>query len=234
MLNPRRIATARAWMEVQMMTINKTWIAAGAGLAVVVVGVVGVVAVAGDWGSSSASPTYSRSDRAAGQSARSARSSSRGTRGSAMMSLMQFDANKDGRVTRAEVEAGIAAQFHSIDTNGDGRLDASEYQRFTDARRAERKARIAAWRASGQDGSPPDIALTNYDTMKRLDWNLDGYITPDEFGGRFRALAMRADRDGDGTILADELKQGTRGRGGRQDAAQTTPTATTAPAVGGQ
>ncbi len=215
-----------------MMTINKTWVAAGAGLAVVIVVVVAVVAVAGDWGSS-ASPTYARNDRSAGQSVRGARGTRGGSRGSALMSLMQFDANKDGRVTRAEVEAGITAQFHSIDTNGDGRLDASEYQRFTDARRADRKARMATWRASGQDGSPPDIALTNYDTMKRLDWNLDGYITPDEFGGRARALAMRADRDGDGTILADELQQGTRSRGGRQDAAQTTPPAAPAPATQG-
>lgn len=138
------------------------------------------------------------------------------------MVLMQFDANKDGRITRVEVESGLAAQFHGIDSNGDGRLDAAEYQKFTDSRRAERKSRIAAWRATGQEGSPADISLTNYDSMKRLDWNLDGSITPDEFGGRARALAMRADRDGDGTILADELKQGYRARGSRQDAAQPT------------
>ena len=218
------------------MILDKTWIAAGAGLAVVVVGAVAVAAVAGDWGSSAGAVRYSSTERDSGYSDRGTRSTGgargprgthgrRGSHGSPAMALMQFDANKDGRITRAEVEAGLVAQFRSIDTNKDGRLDATEYQRFTDARRAERRERMAAWHESGQDGSPPDIALTNFDTMKRLDWNLDGFITPDEFGGHMRTLAMRADRDGDGTIVADELKQSHRSRADSEDAAAT-PVAT--------
>ena len=187
--------------------INKNWLMLGAGGVIMVVA--GAVAVAAtDWGggnparaASATSPTFSASPRAP----RNGRHSSRG---SATLALIQYDANNDGRITRAEVEAGIAAQFKAIDTNHDGRIDATEYQVYDAARRAERKARRAEWlaRSGSSDEEQPAVDRVPFDSMKRLDWNLDGFVTPDEFGGRMRSLAMRADRDGDGTILVEELK----------------------------
>jgi len=54
-------------------------------------------------------------------------------------------------------------------------------------------------------GRPPSDRDT-VDNLRSADWNLDGFITADEFGGKIRGLAMRADRNGDGQIDADELK----------------------------
>ena len=148
-----------------------------------------------------------------------------GGRGS--MSLLQFDTDKNGSVTRAEVDAGIQAQFKGADTNADGRLDPVEFQKYNDTRKAERKARYEAWRAKKEsDGGDakrdfPDRGERNFDPMKHMDWNLDGYITPDEFGVRTRTQAMRADRNGDGTIQADEMKK--RGRGKHGDDKSVSP-----------
>lgn len=182
------------------MIDKKTGVMLAAGAAVVLV-VAGAVAVAAtDWGGGG--ETQLRPTRTASQNGNRPRSSGRG---SANLYLLHFDADRDGRITRSEVEAGILAQFQAIDSNHDGRLDAAEYQVYEEARRAERKA----WRAQHPEpnGEPAPERTAAWDPMKRLDWNRDGFITLEEFGGRERALAMRADRDGDGTVLADDLKR---------------------------
>jgi len=177
-----------------MMT-NKTLIMIGAALCVVVAGAV-AVAIAGDWGG------WSKGGRE-----RTGRGGSAGS-----MRLVQFDADKDGRITRAEIDAGLQAQFAGADANSDGKLDAAEYQKYNDQRRAERKARYEAWRAKNPDKAERRNyadrgGRDGFDPMKYTDWNQDGFITPDEFGGRTRAQAMRADRDNDGTILVEDLRR---------------------------
>jgi len=42
--------------------------------------------------------------------------------------LLQFDANKDGNVTKAEFAAGTGANFTSLDTNKDGTVSVAELQ----------------------------------------------------------------------------------------------------------
>ena len=79
------------------MTINKTWAMAGAAALVVTAGVV-VVALA----TGSAGTTKARA--------------SAPTVGSSALRFVQYDSDKDGRVTRAEVDAGITAQFNAADT----------------------------------------------------------------------------------------------------------------------
>ncbi|MBL8782988.1 MAG: hypothetical protein JNL06_18770 [Alphaproteobacteria bacterium] len=149
--------------------------------------------------------------------------------------LIQFDANKDGTITRAEVTAGIDAQFKQADVNADGKLDALEFQKYNDARKAERKARIEAWRAKRQaeggdtkERPPHDRSARNFDPMKNMDWDRDGFISPEEFASRTRAQAMRADRDGDGNIQVADLQK-KRGHGGRHGKGPDAP-ATTEPA----
>ena len=187
---------------------NKLWATAGATTLLVVVGAV-AVAFASDWGPAK---------RAAG-------TRTPGT--SSTMQLLRFDEDKDGRITRAEIDAGITAQFGKVDTNADGKLDAAEVQRFNDARKADQRARYEAWRAAhpGATSRPPaDRARDSIDTLRMSDWNLDGVISPDEFGGKTRAQAMRADRNGDGSIDADELKRKSTRRRDAQQSADSKPT----------
>jgi len=196
---------------------NKTWAAVAAGVVVVAAGAA-AVAFAADWAPGSHKGRHGGHGRGHGHS----------------MSLMQYDTNKDGRITRAEIDAGIEARFKAADTNGDGKLDAAEFQKYNDARRAERKARAEAWRAKGQaegremkERPPHERGRAGLDPMKHMDWNLDGVITLDEFGGKTRAQAMRADRDGDGTILVADLQKkgghGRRHRRGEPDTPAATP-----------
>ena len=183
------------------------WLAASAGVVLVAAGAIAVAAT--DWGPSSGGGV-GYGDGGGRAQVRATRTASakgapgrRSYRGSSNRFLLRYDADHDGRITRAEIDAGIVAQFRSIDTNHDGRIDAAEYQAYEDGRRAARRA----WREAHPDAEsatgeePPP----SFDPMKRLDWNLDGFVSLDEFGGRERALAMRADRDGDGAILADDL-----------------------------
>jgi hypothetical protein len=179
--------------------IDRKWAAITAAIALVAAGAV-AVAFASDWGSGSKRSKY---DRKSGRTA--------------VTRLMQFDADKDGRITRAEIDAGIEAQFRSADTNGDGKLDGAEFQKYNDARKSERKARYEAWRAKNPDAperAPADNGRDGLDQLKYADWNLDGYVTPEEFGIKTRTQAMRADRNGDGAIDADEMTQGRRVMGG--------------------
>lgn len=49
-------------------------------------------------------------------------------RGSRM--LERADANNDGRITRAEMQAGTAAMFRMMDSNGDGKVTEEERPQF--------------------------------------------------------------------------------------------------------
>ena len=94
------------------------------------------------------------------------------------------------------------------------RASVNAAQRHIDARRTERSARIEAWRvkakSQGLDPSRPPFDLTerdNVDSLRYGDWNMDGVITIDEFGGRTRAQFMRSDRNGDGMVTPDEANR---------------------------
>ncbi len=195
------------------MMINKTWALVAAGTLVLAVGAV-AVALAADWGA----PKSSRASASAGTAS--------------AMRFMSYDTDKDGRVTRVEVDAGITAQFAAADSNTDGKLDAAEIIRFNDKRKADRRARYEAWKAKaatlGVDPGKPPSDRDTVDTLRAADWNLDGVITPDEFGGKLRGLAMRADRNGDGIISTDEMKRKSTGRknaaGGAKAITSTAPT----------
>ena len=92
--------------------------------------------------------------------------------------LQRYDANHDGVLTRAEMEAGLKADFEAADTNHDGRLDSDEaaavnHQRWT------------------EDASTASTIV---------DWNHDGYVDFREFAGTARSLFDQLDRDGDGKL----------------------------------
>ena len=58
--------------------------------------------------------------------------------------MLSFDANKDGMVSREEVEAGLKAQFDAADADHNGSLNLNEIQ-------AENARR---WQTSGTASSP--------------------------------------------------------------------------------
>ena len=94
------------------------------------------------------------------------------------------DADQDGDVTAAELDAWFAER----DTNGDGRLDASDFER------------------RGAGGPRPHFGFA-----EALDADGDGAVTRADL----EVLAARFDADGDGVVEADELPEMGPGSHGR-------------------
>ena len=112
--------------------------------------------------------------------------------------LLRFDANHDGSVTRAEMEAGLKAEFAAADANHDGVLELDEVRAVNNKR----------WGEDQSAASP------------LVDWNHDGVVDFDEFAATARSLFDQMDANGDGVLSPAELKpkgsgpgQGHRDRG---------------------
>jgi Ca2+-binding EF-hand superfamily protein len=108
------------------------------------------------------------------------------------MGLMEtFDANKDGKVTQAEIDAYRNDQLTKFDKDGNGQLNLEEYQAlWADAMR---QRMVRQFQAHDADGN--------------------GSVTAEEFRDRYARMVARLDRDGNGEITANELQM--RGRHGR-------------------
>ena len=126
-------------------------------------------------------------------------------RGGPGQMLEQVDANADGAVTMAEIDAHRADKFASADTNGDNLVSAAEFEAFSIAERERKQAERRARR------------------FAKLDADGDGYVTADEHAAadkRMDRLFERVDTDGDGVITeaereaAKEKMQNRRGKRG--------------------
>lgn len=99
--------------------------------------------------------------------------------------LQAMDADKDGAVTRAEIEAASAARAAEIDADGNGSISAAELLAWHDAQRQKRmEQRLAAMDSDG-DGT---VSVAEYEAASN--WRL-----------------ARLDRDGDGKIERHELRR---------------------------
>jgi hypothetical protein len=98
--------------------------------------------------------------------------------------MLSFDANKDGTVSREEVESGLKQQFESADGDRNGSLNLREVQ-------AENGRR---WQANGTSSSP------------LIDWNQDGVVSFSEFAGTANSVFAQLDRDRGGVLSGTELE----------------------------
>lgn len=146
------------------------------------------------------------------------------------MRLMEYDQNKDGNITRAEVDAGVAVNFKTADKDGNGSVNEDEFKAYhADRRAAWKSAREAAGDTKPADGDKDRAGRHGRrgdrgDAFKRVDWNLDGSLSLEEFAGRSRSMVARIDRDGDGTVTAEERER--RGHGPRDKDGAKAPKAT--------
>jgi Ca2+-binding EF-hand superfamily protein len=110
----------------------------------------------------------------------------------------RFDANKDGRVTRAEW-TGSEQAFDELDLDRNGRIDASDRTIARRNRPATADPIMPEWKSRLEE---PD------DLMKRLDQNKDQLLTIAEVRGHRIAPAFAfADRNDDGSLDIDELRR---------------------------
>ena len=106
-----------------------------------------------------------------------------------------MDANGDGKVTGAEIEAHRQARFAAADSNGDGTLSAEELAKASEQAGKDRRSRGLAR------------------MIERLDTNGDGSLSAQELAAsdRMGSAMERLDANGDGAIEREELAE--RGRG---------------------
>ena len=97
--------------------------------------------------------------------------------------FQEMDADKDGKVTAAEMEAFRAARFAAADANGDGKLSLEEMSSARAQKHKERFGRMIA----------------------KLDRDGDGQLSAEEMPMRGDRM-MKLDTDGDGAISLEEMK----------------------------
>ena len=99
------------------------------------------------------------------------------------------DANKDGKLTAAEMTAYQQARLAGVDADKDGFVTGAELQAFITARMADRAATMATARMAAQDTDQ------------------DGRLSQIEMADAPRAQKMfaRMDSDGDGAISPEEI-----------------------------
>lgn len=125
---------------------------------------------------------------------------SAGAQGAGLLSTAIFDradANRDGYVTKSEIQAARARMFDAIDTNGDGLITPAEVEAGK-SRLKERAARRLAKLAERKAKMP-----ATGDRLAALDRNKDGKITRDEFVSGATPWFDRLDRDGKGVSKAE-------------------------------
>ncbi len=97
--------------------------------------------------------------------------------------LLKYDANHDGTVTKAELEAGLKADFAAYDTDHNGCLNAEEVRAINEQRLNDQ----------GSTATP------------LIDWNQDGCVDFNEFAGTARSLFIQLDRNEDGKLDPKEI-----------------------------
>lgn len=91
--------------------------------------------------------------------------------------LRDFDLNKDGKITKAEMEK-VLSQRYAGATGGKGEMSEAQFVRSHEKMLGEHAEK----------------------SFRRIDWNGDGVLSLDEFRAPLRARFEMADRDGSGEI----------------------------------
>ncbi len=123
-----------------------------------------------------------------------------GMAGRGFIRLMEeMDADRNGAVSRTEIEDFNAARAAAMDADGNGGITVAELEAYRDA---QRQKRMAAHLAA-------------------MDSNGDGKVSVEELQAAANWRLARLDRDGDGSIERDEL--GRRNGGHRGPGAEGAP-----------
>lgn len=114
----------------------------------------------------------------------------RGGRHMAKRIFERYDVDKDGAITKAEIEEVRTADFAAADTNGDGEISLEEFKAAFQDRSNDRMVRV----------------------FQRLDRDGDGIVTQAEVDRMANRMFNRLDRDDNGVV--EKVRGGKRGHDG--------------------
>jgi hypothetical protein len=123
--------------------------------------------------------------------------------------LMAFDRNHDGKLTKDEVPARFQGLFERADANHDGVLTADEIKAAAASQPQPADGGGGGGRRGegGREGGPPRDPL-----FSALDLNGDGTLSADEIAAAPASL-RKLDTNGDGVLSFAEIFGAGRGRG---------------------
>ena len=134
--------------------------------------------------------------------------------------MMAFDANGDGKLSRAELPERFQGLFDRGDTNKDGFLTPDEIRKMVAAQAPPPETAGQGRRGDGEgrgegrggDGRGGEMNFIRMDVvLAAIDTDGDGILSAEEI--RNAAASIRKlDKDGDGTISREEAMPGGRGR----------------------
>lgn len=112
------------------------------------------------------------------------------------MQFEELDADGNGEITKAEMDAHKAARFKTADSNSDGKLSAEEMLAMAQERAQKRTQKM----------------------IERFDTDGDGALSESELPkpGRRGDMFKRMDADGSGGISKEEFEQAAKHRGGKR------------------
>ncbi len=113
-----------------------------------------------------------------------------------MAFMEQYDTNKDGSLTQAEIDQARKDRLTKFDANKDGKIDLKEYE--------------ALWLDAHRQQMVRDF--------QRLDTDGDAIVTGEEYGKPLGKIVEFRDRNNDGKLNKDDAR-----RQMRRDAAPAAP-----------
>jgi Ca2+-binding EF-hand superfamily protein len=138
----------------------------------------------------------------------------------------RMDANKDGQLTRAEVDAGSQRLFERLDANKDGEVTHEEAEAGAVAiRNEERAARFKQLDTNGDGRLTQEESKLPQRFFEKLDTNADHALSLEEFsampdfGARHREFEFdQADKNHDGKVTKAEAADAAKERFDKVDA----------------
>ena len=109
-----------------------------------------------------------------------------------------MDADKDGKVTQAEIQAFHAAKIAALDTNGDGNISAEELTVGREARKAERAAERSARMIENLDANDDGVLSIAARMFEKVDTDDDGAISLAEAEAAKKMMHKRGKGKGHG------------------------------------
>ncbi len=100
--------------------------------------------------------------------------------------LLKYDTAKTGSISRAQLVAGLRAEFDALDTRHTGCLDPAQIDAVNQQR----------------------ISTDKSTATPIQDWNLDGCLDYREYSAAAYSLFAQLDRNNDGLLTAQELNPG--------------------------